>query len=133
MSEQIIDSITRHAAGAVSRRASILALGGMALAAVSAVPASAKGNKKGKGGKDRKKNNKGTGDAVIPAPPAPTGPTGEQLAQARCASQGDQCRAFVTEVCQGDEVCLEVLICCDQFATCNADAGLNCIFGPVEN
>ena len=129
MSEQIIDSITRHAAGAVSRRASILALGGMALTAVAAVPTSAKGNKNGKNRKDRKKNNKG---AVGVVTRTPTGPTGEQLSQARCASQGDQCRTFVTEVCE-DEGCLRALICCDQFATCNAAAGLNCIFAPTEN
>jgi hypothetical protein len=133
VSEQFIDTVTRHAAGAVSRRTSILALGGLALAAVSAVPTSAKGNKKGKSGKDRKKNNTGTGNAVTPAPPPPTGPTGEQLAQARCASQGDQCRTFITVACQDDEGCLEAFICCDQFATCNAAAGLDCIFGPAEN
>ena len=129
MSELIIDSITRHAADAVSRRASILALGGMALAAVSAVPASAKGKKKGKNRKDRKKAT-GGGEVVSPTPaaPAPTGPTGEQLAQTRCAAQGAQCRAFLTAACGDSQDCLEALICCDQFATCNAATGLSCIF-----
>ena len=125
MSEQIIDTVTRRAADAVSRRASFLALGGMALAALTAVPSAAKGGKGGNGrkkGKNRKKGDEGTGGTVV------TGPTGEELAQARCASQGDQCRASLTALCAGEPVCLEGLPCCDLFATCNAAGGLSCIF-----
>ena len=114
MSEQIIDTITRHAASAVSRRASLAALGGMALAAVTALPSTAKG---GKRGKSRKKRNGGNGSS---------GNAGEQLAQAKCASQGDQCRASLAALCRGSE-CLSKLICCDFFATCNAPTGLKCI------
>ena len=111
MSEQIIDTVSRRAADTRSRRASLLALGGMALAAVTAAPSVAKG---GKGGKKRKKRNGGNGN------------TGEQLAQAKCASQGDQCRASLAALCQGSE-CLSRLICCDFFATCDAPTGLKCI------
>ena len=46
MSAPIVDTITRHAVGAVSRRASVLAVGGMALATVTAAPSAAKGGKK---------------------------------------------------------------------------------------
>jgi hypothetical protein len=114
VSEQIIDSVTRHAAGAVSRRASLLALGGMVLAAMTAVPAAAKGGNKGK---KRKKRNAGDGTAIGP------------LAQARCASQIDVCRQTIAAICgSGDSECLAKLACCDFFATCNAGGALACIF-----
>ena len=111
MSEQIIDTFSRRAANAVSRRASLAALGAIALTAVTAAPSVVKG---GKGGKKRKKRNGGNGN------------TGEQLAQAKCASQGDQCRASLAVLCQGSE-CLSKLVCCDFFATCDAPTGLKCI------
>jgi hypothetical protein len=109
VSEQIIDSITRHAAGAVSRRASLLALGGMVLAAV---PSAAKGGKK------RKKRKGGAGDRSN---------AGQQLAQARCASQVAQCRASVSGFCDPED-CPTQLSCCDFFATCNAAGALACMF-----
>ena len=115
MSEQIINTVSRRAADAVSRRTSFLALGGMALAAMTAAPSVAKGGNGRKSGKRRKKRKTGGGD------------TAEQLIQAKCASQGDQCRASVTELCRGDSNCLEALACCDFFATCDAPAGLRCI------
>jgi hypothetical protein len=110
--EQIIDKVSRRAA---SRRLSVLALGGLALAAVTTIPSVAKGGNGSKGGKRRKKRKTGSGDAA------------ERLIQAKCASQGDQCRASLTEICRGESNCLEGLICCDFFATCNAPAGLSCI------
>jgi hypothetical protein len=109
VSEQIIDAVTRHAADAVSRRASLLALGGMALAAV---PSAAKGGKK------RKKRKGGAGGSSN---------AGQQLAQVRCASQVDQCRASVSGFCDPED-CPAQLSCCDFFATCNAVGALACIF-----
>jgi hypothetical protein len=116
VSEEIIDTVSRHAAGAVSRRVSLLALGGMALAAMTAVPAAAKGGKKGKKGKKRKGGAGGSSNA------------GEQLVQARCASQVDQCRTSFTPVCQGDAGCLARLSCCDLFATCDGTGAISCLF-----
>jgi hypothetical protein len=115
VSEEIIDTVSRRAADAVSRRASLLALGGMALAAVTAIPSAAKG---GKGGKKRKKRKGGEGG---------NGNAGEQLAQARCASQVDQCRTSVSGFCDPED-CPAQLSCCDFFATCNAVGALACIF-----
>ena len=115
MSEEIIDTVSRRAADAVSRRASLLALGGMALAAMTAVPAAAKGGKGGKKRKKRKGSDGGSSNA------------GEQLAQARCASQVDQCRASVSGFCDPED-CPTQLSCCDLFATCNAVGALACIF-----
>jgi hypothetical protein len=112
MSEQIIAAVTRRAAGAVSRRASVLALGGMVLAAV---PSAAKGGKKGKKGKKR---NAGDGTAIGP------------LAQARCASQTDQCRAIFLDLCR-DSQCLSNIICCNSLATCDADGALACLFSDT--
>ncbi len=115
MSEQIIDAVSRHAADAVSRRASLLALAGMALAAVTAVPSAAKGGGRGKKRKKRKGGNEDTSTGIGP------------LAQARCASQFDQCREIITVLCR-DSGCLDKLICCNSFATCDAAGALACIF-----
>jgi hypothetical protein len=112
VSEEIIDTVTRRAADAVSRRASLLALGGMALAAMTAIPAAAKG---GKGGKKSKKRKGNSGNA------------GEQLAQAKCASQVDQFRTSVSGFCDPED-CPAQLSCCDFFATCNAVGALACLF-----
>jgi hypothetical protein len=112
VSEQIIDTFTRRAAGAVSRRTSLLALGGMALTAMTAAPAAARGGKK------RKKRNDGDSNAIGP------------LAQARCASQADQCRAIFTDLCQ-DAQCLSRIFCCNPLATCDADGALACIFADI--
>jgi hypothetical protein len=112
VSEQIIDTFTRRAAGAVSRRTSLLALGGMALTAMTAAPAAARGGKK------RKKRNDGDSNAIVP------------LAQARCASQADQCRAIFTDLCQ-DAQCLSRIFCCNPLATCDADGALACIFADI--
>jgi hypothetical protein len=110
MSAQIVDTITRRAAGAVSRRASLLTLGGMALAAV---PSAAKGGKK------RKKRKRGAGGGSN---------AGQQLVQARCASQVAQCRTSFTPICQGDAGCLARLSCCDLFATCDGTGAVSCLF-----
>ena len=116
MSEEIIDTVSRRAADAVSRRASLLALGGMALAAVATSPAAAKAGKRGKRRKKRK------GDS---------GNIAEQLIQARCASQGDQCRTIFAQICNGGADCLASLRCCDSFATCDAVGALSCFFPPA--
>jgi hypothetical protein len=89
----------------------------MTLAAMTASPTAAEGGKRGKKRKKRKGSDGGTSNA------------GQQLAQSRCASQGDQCRASVAALCQDDAECLNVsLPCCDLFATCNGGTGLVCIF-----
>ena len=112
MSEEIIDTVSRRAGDAVSRRASLLALGGIALAAMTAIPSAAKG---GKGGKNRKKRKRNSDDA------------GEQLAQAKCANQVDQCRTSVSGFCDPED-CPVQLSCCDLFATCNAVGALACSY-----
>jgi hypothetical protein len=115
VSEQIIDTVRRHAAGAVSRRASLLALSGVALAAMAATPSAARAGKKGK---KRKKRNDGGSNTIGP------------LAQARCVSQVDQCRAIFTDLCQ-DAQCLSRIFCCNPLATCDADGALACIFADI--
>jgi hypothetical protein len=112
VSEPIIDTVRRHAAVAVSRRASLLALSGVALTAMTAAPAAARGGKK------RKKRNDGDSNAIGP------------LAQARCASQADQCRAIFTDLCQ-DAQCLSRIFCCNPLETCDADGALACIFADI--
>jgi hypothetical protein len=115
VSEQIIDTFTRRAADAVSRRTSLVVLAGTALTAVTATPSAARGGRKGK---KRKKRNDGDSNAIGP------------LAQARCASQADQCRAIFTDLCQ-DAQCLSRIFCCNPLATCDADGALACIFADI--
>jgi hypothetical protein len=115
VSEPIIDTVRRHAAVAVSRRASLLALSGVALAAMAATPSAARAGKKGK---KRKKRNDGGSNTIGP------------LAQARCASQADQCRAIFTDLCQ-DAQCLSRIFCCNPLETCDADGALACIFADI--
>jgi hypothetical protein len=104
------DTITRHAAGVVSRRGSVRLLSGVALAGALATPEMAGA---GKAGKKAKKQ-----------------------AAKRCKKQGGPCRAFVAEGCaltEDPQACEEAAFpCCAHFERCNAGAGLTCIAGPID-
>ena len=50
----------------------------------------------------------------------------------RCKPQVQQCLDSLTAACNGDPTCLENLTCCDLFATCDAAAGVSCIFGNAN-
>jgi hypothetical protein len=103
------DTITRHAAGVVSRRTSVLMLSGAALAGALATPELASA---GKAGKKAKKQ-----------------------AAKRCKQQGGPCRAFIAEGCaltEDPRACEEAFFpCCAHLERCDAGAGLTCIAGPV--
>ena len=98
MNDNIIAALARQAT-AVSRRGSLRALGGAALAGTLAAPTVARAGKSGK------KSGK------------------------RCQKQREQCREVFAERCQGSQVCEEAFApCCEQFAQCRAEAALRCIF-----
>lgn len=87
----------RRAGGALTRRATLLALGGAALVAA---PAAAKGGDGAKAGKKARK---------------------------ACKRQGEQCRRLVISICNGDPECIDgQLRCCAFFATCKAAPGFAC-------
>ena len=100
LSDRAIDVISRRTADALSRRGSLLALGGLALAA--SVPAS---TVKGRKGKNRKKRRK------------------------TCQRQVAPCQAFFTAICFGDPDCeAEFFPCCEQLANCDSAGLLECFF-----
>jgi hypothetical protein len=106
MNDTTLDTITRQTA-TVSRRSTVMALGGALLAEAFTGTAAAKGGKKAgkKAGKQAKKT---------------------------CKDQVQKCRNTITVGCAdecGDDVLEAALVCCNQFAKCNAGAALECFFG----
>jgi hypothetical protein len=101
MNENVYETATRRAAGAVSRRGSLRTLGG-ALAAVVAAPSLIQA----------KKGGKNDGNA----------------ANRRCKRQVAGCRKVVLELCGDEEdVCQAVLACCPTLGACNATAFFACV------
>lgn len=115
MTEQNFDAFTRRAAEGVSRRKSLVALGGATLAAIAAKPSIA--DAKQNSGKNANKKAK-------------------KKARKKCKKQVGQCNAFVMQMCarsRSPQQCQsDNLRCCESFATCNAGAALQC-FSPPEN
>lgn len=107
MSELTFDAFSRHAARAVTRRASMLALGGTALTAVfaAALPAGGKSRKRKKGKKGKKDIN--------------------QL----CARQVAQCRTAIVTICSGDTCPVIIEVCCPLLGTCQNSAFFDCLAG----
>lgn len=102
MNGSAFDAFARHAAAAVSRRTSLLTLGGAALTAAIAAPVAANANEA------RKKVKK------------------------KCKKQGKQCRSATIEVCEGNQNCVDSLVpCCAFLARCKAGAYLDCFFSQV--
>jgi hypothetical protein len=97
VSNSTFDTISRHAATAVSRRGSLCALAAAALAGTFAAPATTSA---GKAGKKRK---------------------------TRCGPLGERCRRAVAEGCNSQGCLDAVLPCCEHFARCRVSAGGVCI------
>lgn len=95
------DAVTREAADAISRRKSMMALGGMALAAALAETKSVSGKKK----------------------------RAKKQVKKKCKRQVLACRNFFSGFCTGIPECEdEFFPCCDQLATCDAGGMLTCLF-----
>ncbi len=105
MSTDAFAALTRTAAETVSRRRSLLRLGGAALVA-------------GPAGRMRAE-----------AKQSPS-----KKASKKCKRQSGKCRTFFLEVCEENECNEEgledALQCCAGFKTCNAGALLDCLFTP---
>jgi hypothetical protein len=111
MHDRHFDTLIQHAADAVSRRRSFLAVTGAAVAASTLGPAATRA------GKDAKKAKK--------------------RAEKKCKRQIDQCRDFFSEDCASDPDCPEevlehLLECCGRFRDCRAGEALDCLFTPFE-
>jgi hypothetical protein len=114
VSEHAFDTFTRHAARAISRRASLMTFGGTALVAatVAAPFTAAAKNKSSKKAKKKLKQVK------------------KQFAQA-CAALPGQCEASARAYCaqQGasEAKCLELALpCCAAITDCNVGPGFTC-------
>ena len=108
MTEQPFDGFTRHATTVISRRGSLLTLGGAGLAAL-AGPATARAGKNVKK-RARKKGKK------------------------KCKRQVEQCRTYWDDYCQATggcdpQVLEEVLACCDLLGQCQNAAFFGCFLG----
>jgi hypothetical protein len=104
MSTRAFAAVRRHAADGVSRRTSLLTLGGAALAAVATLDVSEAKKKKGK---DCKKK-----------------------AKQRCSNDVASCTALIPAVCSGDPTCIaKVNLCCE---TCSGNGFLTCLLAAAN-
>jgi hypothetical protein len=105
------DDVSRRAAGRASRRGSLMALGGAAMAAtVAGVPVVQAGNA-------RKKT--------------------KRRIRRTCGRQVDACREAILDLCGSGIDCEEdnlerLLLCCDNLSNCQAGASLDCYFSLIR-
>jgi hypothetical protein len=102
MNGNAFDAFTRQAADAISRRTSLLAIGGATLTAVAA-PSIARAKKK----KNKCRKQKGKCEEAV---------------RELCENQNCQ---------KTEEQCLSILLpCCEFFSNCNAKQGVTCLVDP---
>ena len=117
MNEQTVDALSRRTARSMSRRGSLLTLGG-ALAATIAVPSLAeakKNSKKAKKAKKRKAQQRAAEQA-------------ENQANQACQSQVAGCKAHILDVCQlSGGRCVPAAECCSSLGACNVTGFITCL------
>jgi hypothetical protein len=105
MSTHAFDTITQRAAVGLSRRSSLLTLGGAALAATIAAPDLSEAKKK-------------------------KGPDCKKKEKQRCNSDAAACKSTINAICELEPAqCAAVLACCD---TCSAAGFLTCFAAAIE-
>lgn len=105
MNDNSFDTLTRHAAGRVSRRASLLALGTAGVAALA-------GPISGEAKKQKRKQKQSVG----------------KKARQKCQQQVGQCVDFLTPICVGDVTCLaKVQRCCAVVGNCDPVGLFTCV------
>lgn len=106
MNDRNFDAATR-AAVAISRRTSLLSIGGVVLAAATTVPALAKPGKSGKS------------------------------ARKQCKKLKSQCHAAIAAYCavlEAPQICEALLgACCDTLAQCDAGLTVTCLITAMSN
>jgi hypothetical protein len=113
MGEHTFDRFSRCAAGGVSRRASLVALGLAGLAALARpFPVAArKKNRSGNKAAERCQNELADCSARSTS----------------CSAQAEECTAFLSVACAGEPTCPNLLTCCLFLDRCNASAFLTCL------
>jgi uncharacterized protein YlxW (UPF0749 family) len=117
MYEQTVEVLSRRAAASMSRRGSLVSLGG-ALAAVIAAPSLAqakKNTKKARKAKKRKAQQRAAEQA-------------ENQANQVCQSQVEGCRTLVVDLCEGQgNECLAAANCCSSLGACDVTGFFACV------
>jgi uncharacterized protein YlxW (UPF0749 family) len=117
MYEQAVEVLSRRAAASISRRGSLVSLGG-GLAAIIAAPSLAQAKKNTK--KDKKKaKRKAQQRAAEQA---------ENQANQVCQSQVEGCRTLVVDLCEGQgNECLAAANCCSSLGACDVTGFFACV------
>jgi hypothetical protein len=106
MNDRYVALLTRYAAGRVSRRASLLTLGTVGVAAL-------------------------TGPTVTEARKKKRKQSAGEKARQKCQKQVGQCVAFLTPTCDGDLDCqAQVRRCCPEVGTCDVVGLFTCVSAP---
>jgi hypothetical protein len=116
MNEQAVEALSRRAAASMSRRGSLLSLGG-ALAAAVAAPslAQAKSSKNAKKAKKRKARQRAAERA-------------ENQANQACQSQVAGCKTHLLSVCRlSGGRCIAAAECCSSLGACNTAEFFACL------
>ena len=118
MYEQTVDVLSRRAAASMSRRGSLLSLGG-ALAAAIAAPSLAQAKKKNAKKDKKKAKRKAQQRAAEQA---------ENQANQVCQSQVEGCRTLVVDLCEGQgNECLAAANCCSSLGACDVTGFFACV------
>jgi hypothetical protein len=113
MSESAFDAFTRRAAAAISRRSSLAALGGAALAAAVTGPSVVSVSKAGKRAKKKCKRQKNQCEDTV-----------RSFCEEVNTMKRDAPKRIVAEGGE-EERCLQILLeCCE---VCNVNVGVNCV------
>lgn len=97
---------------ALTRRASLLSLGAVGLAAALASPFTADAKKKGGKNKNKKKK----------CPDCPD----------LCTPQVAQCTTAITTLCAGEPTCLDSALCCPTLASCDFSGFFACLVASSQ-
>ncbi len=102
MSDRSFATATRHAAGEVSRRASLMGLAAASLAAAFSVSLTANAKK-----------------------------SSSKKAKQKCKKQVGQCTSLLAASCGSDPDCLATLACCTPLGNCDVTGFLACMVSPA--
>jgi hypothetical protein len=116
MSESAFDAFSRRAGETVSRRSSLVTLGGAALAAMVATPSIGVA---GKSGKNKNKTRKQKKQA-------------KKQSLSLCKQQVGECQTFMNAECEGNGCGAVVSICCPLLGTCQNEAFFTCLVDSLN-
>jgi hypothetical protein len=122
MTTPAIDALARQAAR-LSRRRSLLTLGGAVLAATTATAVEPVSARKHKNKRNNKKNGKNGGKG--------NGGDCQKKEQQRCSNDAAACKAAVQPLCNADNIeeCLAIQTCCEE---CSAGGFLTCLLATQQ-